>query len=103
TALLPFPAGVYDVAVLFTDPLGNVTQTTGPLPVAVAPVIQLVPAPVVVTTATDTLVTVTFSPFARPNQAVSLVIGSQSVSAQRFETNKNTLDFVFAPPLVAGS
>src|SRR6266851_665586 len=53
--------------------------------------------------ATDTLVTLTFSPFARPNQAVSLAIGSQSVTAQRFETNKNTLNFLFAPPLVAGS
>jgi hypothetical protein len=103
TALLPFPAGIYDVAVLFTDPLGNVTQTTGPLPLAVAPIIQLAPVPVVVKTATDTLVTVTFSPFARPNQAVSLAIGSQSVNAQRFETNKNTLNFLFSPPLVAGS
>ncbi len=103
TALLPFPAGIYDLTVLFTDPLGNVTQTTGPLPLAVAPIIQLLPAPVVVKTATDTLVTLTFSPFARPNQAVSLAIGSQSVTAQRFETNKNTLNFLFAPPLVAGS
>jgi hypothetical protein len=103
TPLLPFPAGIYDVAVLFTDPLGNVTQTAGPLPLAVAPVIQIVPPPIVVKTATDTLITLTFSPFARPNQAVSLAIGSQSVTAQRFETNKNTLDFLFAPPLGAGS
>jgi len=103
TPLLPFPAGIYDLAVLFTDPLGKVTQTTGPLPLAVAPIIQLVPAPVVVNSTTDTLVTVTFSPFARPNQAVSLSIGSQSVTAQPFETNKNTLDFLFSPLLVAGS
>jgi hypothetical protein len=58
---------------------------------------------VVVKTATDTLVTVTFSPFARPNQAVSLSIGSQSVTARPFEINKTTLDFLFSPPLVAGS
>jgi hypothetical protein len=70
---------------------------------AVAPIIQIVPPPVVIKSATDTLVTLTFSPFARPNQAVSLAIGSQSVNAQRFETSKNTLDFLFAPPLVAGS
>jgi hypothetical protein len=103
TALLPFPAGIYNLAVLFTDPPGNVTQTAGPLPLAVAPVIQLVPAPVVVKTATHTLITITFNPFARPNQSVSLAIGSQSATAQRFETNKTTLDFIFSPPLVAGS
>jgi hypothetical protein len=103
TPLLPFPAGIYDVSVLFTDPLGNVTQTTGPLPLAVAPIIQLLPPPVVVKNPTNTLITLTFSPFARPNQTVSFSIGSQSVNAQLFETNKNTLDFLFAPPLVAGS
>lgn len=103
TPLLPFPAGIYDVAVLFTDPLGNVTQTTGPLPLAVAPIIQLLPAPIVIKNPTDTRITLTFSPFARPNQTVSLAIGNQSVNAQRFETNKDTLDFHFAPPLVVGN
>jgi hypothetical protein len=103
TPLLPFPAGIYDVAVLFTDALGNATQTTGPLPLAVAPIIQLLPPPVVVKNPTNTLITLTFSPFARPNQTVSFSIGSQSVNAQPFETNKNTLDFIFAPPLIAGS
>jgi hypothetical protein len=103
TALLPFPAGIYDLAVLFTDALGNVTQTTGPLPLAVAPIIQLIPAPVVVNSATNTLVTATFSPSARPNQTVSLSIGSQSVTAQPFTTDETTLEFLFAPPLAAGS
>jgi hypothetical protein len=103
TPLLPFPAGIYDVSVLFADALGNVTQTTGPLPLAVAPIIQLLPPPVVVKNPTNTLITLTFNPFARPNQTVSFSIGSQSVNAQPFETNKNTLDFLFAPPLVAGS
>jgi hypothetical protein len=103
TALLPFPAGIYDLSVLFTDTLGNVTQTTGPLPLAVAPIIQLVPAPVVTNSATDTLVTLTFSPSARPNQPVSLSIGSQSVNAQPFTTDETTLKFLFAPPLPSGS
>jgi hypothetical protein len=103
TALLPFPAGIYDLAVLFTDALGNVTQTTGPLPLAVAPIIQMLPAPVVLNSATNTLVTATFSPSARPNQTVSLSIGSQSVTAQPFTTDETTLEFLFAPPLAAGS
>jgi hypothetical protein len=57
----------------------------------------------VVKNPTNTLITLTFSPFARPNQTVSFSIGSQSVNAQPFETNKNTLDFLFTPPFVAGS
>jgi hypothetical protein len=103
TALLPFPAGIYDLAVLFTDALGNVTQTTASLPLAVAPIIQLVPAPLVANSATDTLITLTFSPSARPNQTVSLSIGSQSINAQPFTTDETTLEFLFAPPLPAGS
>ena len=100
TVLVPFPAGIYSLAVNFSDAAGNVTQTTNTLPFAVAPVLQL--AVGVVQTGTTTEVTATFSPAARPNQKVSLGIGSQAAPAPAFETNETTLTFTFAPPLAAG-
>jgi hypothetical protein len=101
TVAVPCPAGIYSLAVNFADPLGNVTQTSNSLPFAIAPILQLAPLPVV-QTGTTTEVTATFSPAARPNQKVSLAIGSQSVPAPAFETNQTTLTFTFAPPLAAG-
>jgi len=90
--------------VLFTGPGGDVTQTAGPLPMAVAPIIQIGPPPLVVKTVTDHVGHPHLQPLCsartRPSRSA---IGSQSVNAQRFETSKNTLDFLFAPPLVAGS
>src|ERR1035437_7135420 len=71
TVLVPFPAGIYSLAVNFKDSAGNVVQTAGSLPIAIAPVIQLAPAPIVVQSVTDTLVTLTFSPMAQPSQGVS--------------------------------
>ena len=97
----PCPAGIYSLAVNITDATGNVTQTTNALPFAVAPVLQLAPLPVL-QSPTKTEVTATFSPAARPNQKVSLAIGSQTAPAPRFETNQTTLTFTFAPPLAAG-
>ena len=77
------------------------TQTTNSLPFAVAPVLQLTSLPVAQST-TQTTVTATFSPAARPNQKVSLAIGSQSAPAPAFEANQTTLTFTFAPPLTTG-
>jgi len=102
TALVPFPAGIYSLAVYFQDALGNVTQTTNSLPFAVAPVLQLLPAPTVVQTGTHTVVTATFSPAARPNQKVSLSIGSQTATSATFTVATSTLAFTFAPPLAVG-
>jgi len=102
TALAPFPAGIYSAAVNFADPLGNVLQTTNSLPFAAAPVLQLAPPPTVVQTGTETIITATFTPVVRPNQKVSLAIGSQSAPSAAFETNSGTLSFTFAPPLTAG-
>jgi hypothetical protein len=101
TALKPCAAGIYSLAANITDLAGNITQSTNSLPFAVAPVLQLVPLPVV-QSATQTKVTATFSPAARPNQKVSLAIGSQTAPAPRFETNQTTLTFTFAPPLASG-
>jgi hypothetical protein len=97
----PCPAGIYTLAANITDAGGNVTQTTNSLPFAVAPVLQLTSLPVA-QSATQTTVTATFSPAARPNQKVSLAIGSQSAPAPAFETNQTTLTFTFAPPLTPG-
>ena len=95
-----FPAGIYTLAANITDAGGNVTQTTNSLPFAVAPVLQLTSLPVA-QSATQTTVTATFSPAARPNQKVSLAIGSQS-ARPAFKTNQTTLTFTFAPPLTPG-
>ena len=97
----PCPAGIYSLAANISDAAGNITQTTNSLPFAVAPVLQISPLPVV-QSATHTQVTATFSPAARPNQKVTLAIGSQTASAPRFETNQATLTFTFAPPLAPG-
>jgi Pvc16 N-terminal domain len=97
----PCPAGVYSLALDIADSAGNVTQTTNALPFAVAPVLQIAPLPVV-QSATQTQVTATFSPAARPNQKVSLTIGSQSAVAPVFETDQTTLTFIFTPPLASG-
>jgi len=102
TAAKPFPAGIYSIAVDFTDSTGATIQTTAPLPIAIAPVIQLVPPPHVVTSATETLITLIFSPRAQSNQGVSLSIGSQTAEAAPFATATDTLQFQFVPPLPAG-
>jgi hypothetical protein len=102
TALNPVPAGIYSLVVNFKDWAGTVTQTTNSLPFAVAPVLQLVPPPTVAQSATQTVVTATFHPAARPNQKVSLAIGSQTAPSAAFTANTNTLAFTFIPPLPSG-
>ncbi len=102
SSALPVPAGIYSVAVNFEDPPGNVVQTTNSLPFAMAPVLQLLPPPAVVQSATQTVITATFTPMARPNQKVSLAIGSQSAPSEPFETNSGTLSFTFVPSLPSG-
>jgi hypothetical protein len=101
TVATPCPAGIYTLAVQIVDASGNITQTTNSLPFAVAPVLQIAPMPIV-QTGTTTEVTATFSPAARPNQKVSLAIGSLSAPASAFETDQTTLTFIFRPPLTAG-
>lgn len=97
-----FPAGIYSLAVLFNDASGNTVQSTASLPLAVAPVIQLAPPPVVVQSASMTQVTLIFSPNAQPSQNVSLALDSASVAAQPFDASVNSLVFQFTPPLTTG-
>jgi hypothetical protein len=102
SSAIPVPAGIYSVSVNFENPPGNVVQTTNSLPFAVAPVLQLLPPPGVVQTGTSTIITATFKPVARPNQKVSLAIGSVSAPSQAFEADSGTLTFTFSPPLAPG-
>jgi hypothetical protein len=97
-----FPAGIYSLSVLFNDATGNALQSTALLPLAVAPVIQLLPPPVVVESATSTQVTIVCNPNVRPSQSAYLALGSASVAAQPFDASTNTLIFVFSPALTAG-
>lgn len=98
-----FPAGIYSLSVLFNDATGATQQSTAPLPLAVAPVIQLLPPPVVVQSATSTQVTIICNPNVRPSQSAYLALGSTSVAAQPFDTSTNSLVFVFSPALAAGA
>jgi hypothetical protein len=103
TALNPFPAGIYTLAILFTDAASNILQTTASLSLAVAPVLHIVPPPTVVKSVTETLVTILCNPKVQPSQTAYLSIGSFSAPAQRFEVATATLTFQFVPPLPNGS
>ena len=103
TVLHPFPAGIYALSVLFTDSAGKVLQTTAPLPLAVAPVLHVVPPPTVVKSATDTIVTILCNPAVQPSQIAFLSIGSTSAAAQQISVSTGSLTFRFAPPLANGS
>jgi hypothetical protein len=96
------PAGIYDVAVLLTNGSGQVLQSSNSLPLALAPTILAAPAPVVVSNAQGTLVTIACDPQALPNQSVSLALGATAVPAQTFDTPTATLSFQF-PALSPGS
>jgi hypothetical protein len=96
------PAGIYNLTVLFTNAGGLVRQSTNSLPLALAPTILASPAPVVVTNALGTLVTISCGPQALPNQSVSLALGGTAVAAQTFDAPTATLSFQF-PKLSPGS
>lgn len=95
------PAGVYSVAVLFTDSTGAVLSSTAPVPLPLGPVILPAPAPKATTNATGTLVTLTCKPQVRPTQNVSLIFGSHSVPAVAFAGPTATPTFQF-PVLTTG-
>jgi hypothetical protein len=96
------PAGIYNLTVLFTYGSGQVLQSNNSLPLALAPTILASPAPVVVTNASGTLVTLSCGPHALPNQSVSLALREIAVAAQTFDVPTATLSFQF-PKLSAGS
>jgi hypothetical protein len=98
-----FPAGIYTLKVLFTDTSGAIVQSTNSLPFAVAPVIPTPVQATVTQPSAGTLVVLTFSPYARPGQIVSLALNSSSIQAQSFETSTNALNFQFPSALPSGS
>lgn len=95
------PAAIYDVAVIFTDGSGKVLKIFNGLPLA--PVILSTPAPAAAANSAGTLVTLGCNPQARPNQNVSLLLGSNTVTALPFTAPAATLTFQFTPALVSGS
>jgi hypothetical protein len=101
TVPMPCPAGIYSLAVDIGDAAGNVVQTTNALPFAVAPVLAAAPF-TVVKSATQTKVTATFAPAARPSQKVHLTIGSMTAPSPAFSADTTSLTFDFAPPLPSG-
>jgi hypothetical protein len=96
------PAGVYSLAVVFTDTSGAVVQSTGSVPMALAPTILSSPAPTAVTNTSGTLVTLSCNPQALPNQTALLALGGTSAPAQTFDAPTATLSFQF-PALSPGS
>ncbi|MGA7339580.1 MAG: DUF4255 domain-containing protein [Terracidiphilus sp.] len=97
------PAGIYSLAVLFNDTTGNTVQSTGSLPFAVAPVLQTLPPPVAAQSATNTQVTIIFSPNIVASQSATLTLNSFSATAGPVDASTNTLQFTFTPALQSGS
>ncbi len=99
------PAGIYNLTVLVADPSGQVSSTNS-LPMPLAPVILTTPAPTATTTTTGnspgTVVSLSCKPQVLPNQSVTLIVGSTSVSASPFEASTAALTFQF-PVLSSGS
>jgi hypothetical protein len=95
------PAGVYSVTVLFTSD-NTVVGSTNSLPLGLAPSILSSPAPTPTTNASGTLVSLSCKPQARPNQNVTLILGSTSAAATQFESATAALTFQF-PALTSSS
>lgn len=92
------PAGVYNLAIQFTNTSGAVTLSTNTVPLPIAATISGTP------TTTDntagTLVTLSCSPQVLPSQSVSLALGSTAVPAQTLDTQTSSLSFQF--PTLSG-
>lgn len=100
SAATPFPAGIYELTVLFLNSTGDVVQSTNSVPFAVAPTITT-PAPSVAPAGADKLVTIHCTPRVRLVQSVSLLLNETSVPAQPFVDNADSLSFQFSPPFPA--
>lgn len=95
------PAGIYSLAVLFTNGSGDVVLSTNTLPFAVAPTVS--GTPTAVNNPAGTLVTVSCAPDVRQSQSASLALGSIAAPAQTFDALQvNALSFQF-PTLTPGN
>ena len=97
-----FPAGVYNLSLLFLASGGVVVGSTNILALPVAPSILPFAPGAVVANAAGTLVTLTCKPQVLPNQSVSLALAGTSVPAPIFDAPTDTFAFQF-PTLAAGA
>jgi len=103
------PAGIYDLALLFTVAGGAITNSTSTIQFPLSPALLPFSPGAAANNAAGTLVTASFKPQARPNQSVSLALASMtpgafvsaSAPALPFGTAAGTLTFQF-PTLPPG-
>jgi hypothetical protein len=95
------PAGAYDVTVTFSDGSLKVLRIPNSLPIA--PTILSTPAPTAAANTAGTLVTISCNPQVRPNQIATLLLGTNTVTAQPFTAATGTLTFQFSPALASGN
>src|SRR6202030_4315483 len=92
-----FPVGVYLVTGLITSGT-DVLQSNG-VPLAIAPKIASSWGPGTIASGPSVTVSVPCTPYLRPSQQVSLLIGSQEAQADAFTTPANSPSFTFKPLL----
>jgi hypothetical protein len=92
------PAGVYNLAVQFTNTSGAVILSTNTIPLPIAATVS--GTPTTATNTSGTMVTITSAPQVLPSQTVSLALGSTSAPAQTFDTPTDLLNFQF--PTLSG-
>jgi Pvc16 N-terminal domain len=90
-----FPVGVYLVTGLIAS--GTDTLQSNGVPLAIAPKIGSTWAPVTIASGPTVTVSVPCTPYLRPSQQVSLLIGSQEAQADAFTTPTNSPSFTFVP------
>jgi hypothetical protein len=93
------PAGLYALSVLAPLPGASAPTPTNTLPLALGPQILASWAPGTVHAGSSVTVTVPCSPWLRPGQSVSLLIGGQQALAQPFTAPTNAPSFTFQPLL----
>ena len=89
------PAGVYMVSAAVT--VTSDTLRTNGVPLAIAPKIDPASLPATLGAGASVNVTVTCSPYLRPGQDASLLIGGQQAPATAFTTSTNSPSFTFTP------
>lgn len=97
-----FPAGIYEMTAQITDAGGNILNSSNSLLIPIAPVILKVPAPVVVSNAQTTTITIHCAPQVLTNQKVELIMNATSVVADTIAAQTDTVVFQF-PKLAPGN
>ena len=87
-----FPAGICTISVSVIRPNETSKRTSNALPFALAP--QINPPINVVRSANKITLTISFSPQARPDQRVALLLGGDEVPAEPHTSQTDTLTFI---------